>query len=183
MRFRFHHLFALPLALFGVALWGTNPISAAPASFASPPLEPSLTAHASATYVPTRFRVRIQHDAERYTRRLAYALGLTRRQEAAVYDLLVGRTLRSAQVQGRRAVYPFPRRAAERTRAGRRFWNRTDDRIARILTGRQRRAFNRFTHDRRFSYDDYDRWEQRGRYESWDRLDDRRRDRWRDGRG
>ncbi|MEM6783769.1 MAG: hypothetical protein AAF624_08550 [Bacteroidota bacterium] len=186
MRYRFHHLVALALAMLGLGPLATVPASAGPASLVSTTVERTPVVPANTTYAWPRFRVRVQQDADRYTRRLAYALGLTRRQEAAVYDLLVGRTLRSAQEHGRRSVYPFPRRAAERTRTGRRFWNRTDDRIARVLTSRQRRTFNRHTYDH-FFYDDYDRWGQRDRYDSWDRRDDRRddrrRDRRRDGRG
>ncbi|MEL6613749.1 MAG: hypothetical protein AAFQ53_16775 [Bacteroidota bacterium] len=136
------------------------------------------------TFDAPRFFSRVQYDADRYTRRLAFALGLTRRQEHIVFDVLVDRTLRATQRHGRRLVYPFPRRSAERTRLGRRFWNRTDDRIARVLTGRQRRAFNRLVQDRYFFFD-HDRWEHRDRFERWDRnrqrddryRDDRRRDR------
>lgn len=159
------------------AVFALGLLLAAPTTLAAP--APShaaaVAAVAPASFTP-RYLVRVQNDADRYTRRLAYALGLTRRQEAIVYDLLVDRTLRATRRYGRQTVYPFPRRAAERTRPGRRFWNRTDDRIARLLTSRQRRAFYRLTHDRRAYFDDYDRRDDHYR-------DDRRRDRRRDRRG
>ncbi|MEM8558140.1 MAG: hypothetical protein AAGG50_09990 [Bacteroidota bacterium] len=132
----------------------------------------------------SRFAERVYFDADRYVLRLDRIVGLTRRQEARIYDLLVGRTFRTVQRRGPRATYPFPRFAAERSRAGRVFWSRTDERIAQVLTRRQRRAYARFLHERggwysfeyqREGWRGDDRWQDRRR--SGDRRDDRRRSR------
>ena len=82
---------------------------------------------------------RITQDADDYARRVDDELRVGSGQERRIRDLLVDRTARLLQqtrARDHRAVYPFPRRFRDDSRAARNFWSLADRDIERIL-GRQ----------------------------------------------
>ena len=143
---------------------------------------------------------RITQDADDYARRVDDQLRVGSGQERRIRDLLVDRTARLLQqtrARDHRAVYPFPRRFRDDTRAAQNFWSAADRDIERIL-GRQDAEAYRY-YDRNGGRYDPGRYGQ-GRYDQgranpgngrygqgngrYDRRDDDGRDdRGRDNRG
>lgn len=97
--------------------------------------------------VSTREARRVQSDARRYANDLRRPLRLDRRQQAAIERILTDRavqTLDRTRARDREAVYPFPRRAAERNRTVQRWWRDSDRAIERVLDRDQRRAYQNY---------------------------------------
>lgn len=91
---------------------------------------------------------RAARDADRYVRALDREIGLDRRQERRIRDLLADRAYDRVARKARRdrdRYYPFPRRAADRR--NRSWWSNTDRKIERLLDRRQRHAYRDVVRD------------------------------------
>ena len=124
----------------------------------------------------TEYR-RTTSDAADYARRVGGALRVGSGQESRIRDLLTDRTARLLQrtsPRDHRAVYPFPRRFSDDSRAARAFWATTDRDIERLLGREDADVYRRYVRaDGRYDNRDYNRRDDR-RYD--DRGDDDRRD-------
>lgn len=129
----------------------------------------------------------VNRDVQRYVRELDRELRLTDRQAWRIGDILQRRAyklLEESRTRNTRRIYPFPRRLRSDRYANRTiayFWRDADQRIERVLQGRQVREYRYLTgrtryRDGRGRYDDG----RRDRYDYDDRYDDRDRDRDRD---
>lgn len=104
---------------------------------------------------------RITQDADDYARRVGDELRVGSGQERRIRDLLVDRTARLLQqtrARDHRAVYPFPRRFRDDSRAARTFWSSADRDIERILGRQDADAYRLYVrnggrYDRSGSYD------------------------------
>jgi hypothetical protein len=100
---------------------------------------------------------RTDRDANAYARQLARPLRLSPMQQRQVRDVVSRRTfelLDRTRSRDHHQVYPFPRRANDRSRAVQRYWRDTDRAIERVLAPEQRRAYRNYVryhydHDRR----------------------------------
>jgi hypothetical protein len=104
---------------------------------------PASTTSAPAARSAALYR-RADSDAQRYVREVDRAVRLSRHQQRELRVLLHERThhlLDRTRPVDHALVYPFPRRAGERERTVRRFWQDTDRAIERTLSSSPRRAY------------------------------------------
>lgn len=100
---------------------------------------------------------RIRRDADRYTDLLDHELRLSSRQERDIEHMLIDRArdlLRHTHARYHRTVYPFPR--AMRNQTTRRWWDRTDRSIVRMLSPHQRSRYRSLTLSMDREYREYD---------------------------